>query len=422
MATNDFDLDIDNYNYVEMLELYDVKKEKFDATKMDRHLKQIRQKYPQEVHLFFLKIYKILEHIYHICQTKQIEIKTRNLDEISDYISKILHVPHFEEKTSIRLLELLDTQASKRDVLPIVQSYNNPLSSGSINSIKRMTQTTYLNLNSCFRTNYYASSSTDFFYTLPSKISNVVSMRLSSIELQPNCWYSFSAARKNNNFQIEAIDSNHDSVFIDVIIPDGNYTADTLTNFLNNTYFYKSSSIGAFPFIEFFIDGITGKTMFRMIHGYNITSFSLYFTYGLTDQNLMERAGWILGFRLATYLEIIDHVQSEALYDNDLSRYIYFSVNDFQYNKNNLNIVGFDQSSMEENILTKIPFSQCNGVYLDQYSFKMRKYNGPINLSRIQVKILDKFGKTVDLNYMDFSFTLELETLYESTHFENIRG
>jgi hypothetical protein len=420
MATNDFDLDIDNYNYVEMLELYDVKKEKFDATKMDRHLKQIRQKYSQEVHLFFLKIYKILEHIYHICQTKQIEIKTRNLDEISDYISKILHVPHFEEKTSIRLLEILDTQASKRDVLPIVQSYNNPLSSGSINSIKRMTQTTYLNLNSCFRTNYYASSSTDFFYTLPSKISNVVSMRLSSIEMPPCSWYVFSAAKNNNKFQFEIIDLSGISILYDIFIPDGNYTAATLTNFLNNTYFYQSALQNAITPIEFFIDGITGKTTFRRLPGYcSISSFSLFFTGILTDQNLMESAGWILGFRMANYLGIVDHVQSEALFDNGLSRYVYLAVNDFQYNKNALNIVGFDQSSMDENILAKIPFYQSSDLNSD---FKSRRYNGPINLSRIHVKILDKMGKIVDLNYMDFSFTLELDILYESTHFGNIQS
>jgi hypothetical protein len=51
---------------------------------------------------------------------------------------------------------------------------------------------------------------------------------------------------------------------------------------------------------------------------------------------------------------------------------------------------------------------------------KIRKYNGPINLKKIHVKLLDKFGELIDLNQMDFSFTLELELLYESFNFKNV--
>jgi hypothetical protein len=53
---------------------------------------------------------------------------------------------------------------------------------------------------------------------------------------------------------------------------------------------------------------------------------------------------------------------------------------------------------------------------------KRRLYNGPINLKVINIKILDQFGNVIDLNNMDFSFTLELEILYEGFNFKNINN
>ena len=51
---------------------------------------------------------------------------------------------------------------------------------------------------------------------------------------------------------------------------------------------------------------------------------------------------------------------------------------------------------------------------------KTRKYNGPVNIKKIHIKILDKFGNIVDLNNMDFSFTIEVEILYEGFNFKDI--
>ena len=51
---------------------------------------------------------------------------------------------------------------------------------------------------------------------------------------------------------------------------------------------------------------------------------------------------------------------------------------------------------------------------------KVRRYNGPVNLSRFQIKLLDHFGSLIDLNNMDYSITIELEILYENFNFKNI--
>jgi hypothetical protein len=80
---------------------------------------------------------------------------------------------------------------------------------------------------------------------------------------------------------------------------------------------------------------------------------------------------------------------------------------------------------LNEDVIAKIPMCN-NGKFSliinenNQILTKLRKYNGPINLSRLQIKVLDKFGTLIDLNHMDFSFTLELEILYERFNFKNV--
>ena len=45
---------------------------------------------------------------------------------------------------------------------------------------------------------------------------------------------------------------------------------------------------------------------------------------------------------------------------------------------------------------------------------KTRQFTGPIDLRKIKISLLDQFGKLIDLNNMDYSFTLQLESLYEN--------
>jgi hypothetical protein len=137
----------------------------------------------------------------------------------------------------------------------------------------------------------------------------------------------------------------------------------------------------------------------------------------------MNTMGWILGFRQPLYLNICNCIESEGLFDGTGDRYIYVCLNDYQYNNNSNNIVGFDKSILDDNIIAKIPMIDGKlSLIIDNNSsfIKTRKYNGPVNIRKLHVKILDKFGNIIDLNNMDFSFTLELESLYENFNFKDI--
>ena len=64
----------------------------------------------------------------------------------------------------------------------------------------------------------------------------------------------------------------------------------------------------------------------------------------------------------------------------------------------------------DNNIIAKIPTSCCDNCW---YINTERIYFGPTDIRRLQIKIYDDFGRIVDFNNADYSFTLKLELLYD---------
>ena len=148
----------------------------------------------------------------------------------------------------------------------------------------------------------------------------------------------------------------------------------------------------------------------------------LSLTFRFSDETKLKHPiyntlGWTLGFRLGNYIKVKEKIISEALFDGGGDRYIYFSLNDYQYNNNGNNIVVLSDGHLDEHILAKIPMidGKLNLIIdeNDNLLNKKRLYNGPVDISRFYIKIMDAFGQIIDLNKMDYSFSIELEILYE---------
>ena len=433
------DLNINNYNYNELLKLFSIKNNSFDDDLLTTKIIQIKTYFPN-YYTFYFKAYKIISIINKLCNDKL--IFHNNPQDIESCVNKLKLIDAFETQSIhniINLLGLSYTQLSNNILITnpanlnikeqiktnmIDNTVNNPVAPGALNSIKRITQSLNLNLNSCFRHNYYSSNPCDFQYMLPVEIKNVVSLRLASIEI-PNTWYLFSAAKKNNIFYIEI---NNSGVITEyqIIIPDGNYDDVSLTGYLNTTYFYLSGNTDDLSNIQFSILPYNIKSNFEIV-GIHPDKFCITVMF-LKDlnQNMMNTFGWTIGFRLANYKNITSGIYSEGLFDGGGDRYIYMSVDDYQYNNNTLNIVCFDKSILDKNIIAKIPMinGKLSLIIDDNTSLltKTRKYNGPVNIRNLNIKILDQFGSIIDLNNMDFSFTFELEILYEGFNFKDINA
>jgi hypothetical protein len=459
------DLNIDNYNYKELLQIFRVGNgtigEK-DYSRMKKKLYDIKTNFSEEIYDFFWKAHIILMTIQYLMKQNKVDNAYKD-SNINFYVEKIKSIPHFEERDIDVLVNVVSNQQIKEedeeekqnkvlnsntsitDKQYLNEKYQNVISRdpslnnrnntniitdtlpnnvgpGYLNSIKRITQLQNLNLNSCFRNNYFQSNPCDFLYILPVEIKNVLSMRLASIEI-PNAWYLFSKLQKNNVFKINA-HSNGKTETYDIIIADGNYDNESLQNYLNTTYFCDSGTESLLQYLKFTIDSINCKSCFsKTEEAPSSLKFSLIFLEDV-NQNAMSTFGWILGYRLPNYMNIIEKMQSEGLFDAGGDRYIYVAINDYQYNSNSSNLVTFDKNILNEDIIAKIPM--INGklcLIIDESNnalTKTRKYNGPVNISRLNIKILDKFGNIIDLNHMDYSLTIEMEILYESFNFKNV--
>ncbi len=142
--------------------------------------------------------------------------------------------------------------------------------------------------------------------------------------------------------------------------------------------------------------------------------------------------GWVLGYRKQYYDFDEDYVASdkvfydniegfgaEACYQNLFgNRYIFLSLDDFNKNFAKSLISPFENSIINDiNIFAKMnnyydSFNYTNGDV--DYQFK-RSYFGPVDLMKLRIKLLDKFGLIIDLNNSDYSFTIRVEQLYDST-------
>jgi hypothetical protein len=459
------DLNIENYNYNDMLNIFKLTHETIGEKEYDgikKKLYEIRSNFDDEIYNFFWKAHVIIMTVQYLMKQKKVDNAYKN-SNINFYVEKIKSIPNFEERDIDALVNVVGNQQPKEaeeelkqnkvlnsntsiiDKQYLNEKYQNVISRdpslnnrnntntitdtlpndvgpGYLNSIKRITQLQNLNLNSCFRSNYFQSNPCDFLYLLPVEIKNVLSMRLASIEI-PNAWYLFSKLQKNNNCRINTyigtVKTSHD-----ITVSDGNYDNESLQNYFNSTYFCDSETQTDLKYLKFAIDPINCRSSFTITDEAPPNfSFTIIFLEDI-NQNIMITLGWILGFRLANYVNITERIQSEGLFDGGGDRYIYVAINDYQYNSNSSNLVTFDKNILNEDIIAKIPM--INGklcLIIDESNnalTKTRKYNGPVNISRLSIKILDKFGNVIDLNHMDYSLTIEMEILYESFNFKNV--
>lgn len=448
----DLNLNIDEYDYFELLKVFQIKNinKNEDLVHLREYVNKIEEsctdekgritKKKHKIIIFYKKALKIIEVINLIYDC--------NLDKYKDYYKikshydDIKNIENFFEEDTKELIkklavvkeiknenEVITEKKEEKRQLPI-ETFPNPVNKGSLNYLERRTQSLSINMNTVFRDKYYMTDPCDFLYILPETIKNVVSLKLASIEI-PNTWFLLNYKKLNNYFTIE-IHSKCEIKHFKIVVPNGNYNHNTLEDYLNMQYFYLNNDYDAqedgywLKYLKFSIHPITFHSSFELLEDKmpdclkDDEEFCL--TFRFSDEKkpkhpLYNTLGWTLGFRLGNYIKVKCELISEALFDGGGDRYIYFSLNDYQYNNNGNNLVVLKESHLDQQILAKIPMidGKLNLIIdeNDNLLNKKRVYNGPIDLNRFYIKIMDAYGQIIDLNKMDFSFSLELEILYE---------
>ena len=298
-----------------------------------------------------------------------------------------------EDKLDSRMQNALVDIASER-------TNNTP----QVNELKNRIIVTQLSIDSKFRKNYFSTSSSNYTVDLSTPLKNVISMRLASLEIA-NVSHSISANHGTNGFKI-----TKNATTTDITIPSGNYEGWILASSLNDI------SGGQLDFLGFncYIDE---KSLRCTIKSSDYTDFKLDFS-NFNDPNSipMKSLGWILGFRNKIY-EGGNCYTGEATIDLAGSKYFFLSINDFQSSVHDVVTVLYENSFMQNNILARIPMREGKGVVLfddctDKIT-KKRHYFGPVDINKLDIKLLDEFGEPLDMLNNDFSFALEFQILYE---------
>ena len=93
-------------------------------------------------------------------------------------------------------------------------------------------------------------------------------------------------------------------------------------------------------------------------------------------------------------------------------------VDDFNKNKNNTHINAYDGDSIHDNILAQISLEPGDSTNFSRekltasIDYKSREYFGPVNIKRLNIKLVDEFGEPIDINENDYMLTLKFDSLY----------
>lgn len=276
-----------------------------------------------------------------------------------------------------------------------------------VNKLKNRIIINQLSIDTKFRKNYFKTNSTDFILDLPTPLTKVISMRLSSLEL-PNISHVISANQGNHGFKYTIGGNTYTTTIVS-----GNYEYWKLTETLNASDGGQLNSNN----LEISIDEKSLRTTIRSTDNTTGSNFKLDFG-NLIDNNAppMKSLGWLLGFRSKIY-EGSNTYTSEAAIDLAGTRYMFLVVNDFNQSVHDVVTVLYENSFMSDNILARLVMREGKGVIMfDDNSdniTKRRHYFGPVDISKMHIKLIDEYGIPIDMMGIDWSFALEFQILYE---------
>lgn len=424
---NRFDLNIQNYTIGELEELFELPND-YDESIVEIQETKLRQSIVQNRGIPSNTKNRTLDFINKVKKNLVENLKeahpNTNIARLAKNWEQIYNMNKSLEKSD--LINAGNTNIIKQPITPYGQSMPSEFYQGSINPLSKRILRQNINIDTRFRDNYYTTSASNFHVDLPLRLTQVVSLQLSAFEF-PTTFYVISQAFGNNFFVLEI--ANQEPLI--VTIPDGNYDGASLQTYIN--HFLSNVDIDGYNTIQFVVDSNTpnGSGTFggsgRMIVGSNAEegsqiSFSINFLtdrYGNEDNQtpLPLKLGWLMGFRNGYYENNMTYV-SEGVVNLLGPRYIYLAVDDFNNNVLDGFYGAFTSSILNKNILARISLQQGNMFnYLSKDNMSLisspRQYFGPVDIQKLQIQLLDEYGRILNLNNMDYSFCLTFQTIYD---------
>jgi hypothetical protein len=421
---SNFDLNIHNYRKEELEDIFELPVN-YDSLTLETRENKLRENIYSDPALHESIRIKTIAFLKEAKEILLSELKTAVFNKFS--AANVYNLDN-SLKTSRVIEENGSNFIIQKPSTPFSQSFPSEFYPGTINPLKKRSLRQYLNIDTRFRDNYYSTSSTNFHLDLPIKFSDVTTLQLTAFEI-PNSYYYISDKLGNNFFTITIEDTGVSEVFF---IPNGNYTSAGIVYYLN--HYVTTGPLGGAAGFQYLVfsenidsgTGGTGSGSSQMVIGIKsgeaLFNFTLNFqanSFGEEDIStpLPLKFGWLIGFRNGIYTGNSSYV-SEAVIDLKGFKYMFLVVDDYNNNVNNSFYSAFNSSILNKNILARI--SLQNTSFFDtaaQNNLSLvttaRQYFGPVDIQKLGVQLLDEYGRVVDLNNMDFSFCLTLQSIYD---------
>lgn len=429
------DLDINNYSIKDIERFFKLKpNSKYNASEIEYKEYEIREQLLQSGHINkkmkrdLIEFLNLAKQWLIFVKCKQIEPptiipKNAKLDTTDFPKSKI--PPPTREGELIQRPDTQYTYTSQSEFFP-----------GILNPLNTRIMTKCLTIDTKFRQNIQKTSSSDFVVNLPMRLNKVVSMQLSSIEL-PISFYGISETNGNNYLYIYASQQVNATTVIEeskvLIVPDGNYNASDLISTINSLLSPKDSKGNLiypddmFSYIQLALDindncsGSGKVTLYPTgAKADTILTVELDFRRDMNGQiesnyDLITKLGYNLGFTQDTYTGSTIYV-SENVIDPSSLKYVYLAIDDFNNNVNNHFLSTFTDYILNPNILARISLHGAGFYIMTESDLTVttepRRYFGPVDIQKIQIRILDHRGRVLPLN-ANFSFCLVFKMLYD---------
>jgi hypothetical protein len=342
-------------------------------------------------------------------------------------------------QTTKKLAEVVNNLAKILNPLsnhPALQTHSIP--SNNVLPYNAKTYRANYVFNTQYRDNFYTTGTEACSFTLPLKLKNVVEITLSAIQMT-NVMFTFSPSRHTDQIYIYEEDTAINGI---VTIPKGNYDTTTFADILEKAI--NEQLLGSWP--NRFKVSISPYTYFTTIsnttHNFrmnllsyksDINDYCYYKKYNIngnpdtisfidikngfnvTPSDFCSTMGYLIGYRQPIYIGSNSYT-SESMFNGSFTDYVYFCVDDYVASSQYIVNYGiFADAIVDNNILGVIPitsaqFQSTFGSGAD-FIYKSRKYNGPVDIQKISIKILDGQGHLVNMHKYDYSFGLEVVTI-----------
>ena len=292
---------------------------------------------------------------------------------------------------------------------PLIENQNHFVMSRPItevNPVKRDTVVRVVNVDSQFRGNLSTTTSSRFTLGLTNRVAKSVSMELSMFE-PPSKIFNISTRLGNNYFHVV----NDAGTAVKITVPDGTYTDVTDIDFVTDNPSIVAAPVFANNALTItFSAGAgfgTGPTAVFNLDPVGIVSSTPFY----------QRLGYMLGFRVETVALTANAIVTTGEPHLNTNNYFFLAVDDFQNNVSSNFASTTDDQSLPPNTLARIAMTDLNNIVMfngdENNTSPERKYFGPCDIQRLEVRLTDKYGRDLDTNGSDISFALTFKCAYD---------